>query len=60
MPRYSPCLSRFLGDVLSRSQASEESRVGQDPKPGAERLMLMVVWLNEWLNKAERNRSTKC
>ena len=40
--------------ILSRSQANEESRVGLDPKPGTE-----IGDGVEWLNKAERNRSTK-
>lgn len=44
--RHFPCLSSFSGGVLSRSQANEENPAGQDPKPCAERLMVMVVWLN--------------
>ena len=39
--------------VLSRSQANEQSRVEVDPKPGTEGADGV-----EWLDKAERNRST--
>jgi len=44
--QYSLSLSYYSGGVFSRSQACEGSLVGLDPKPGTERLMVLVVWLN--------------
>ena len=42
--------------VFSKFQTSEGSRVGLEPKPGIRTEGAVGV---EWLDKAERNRSTK-